>query len=66
MSREDLIDRLRIACAWFEWSEPPDMIAAGQLQDAADALRDFKITESTAAALLDGYRQRGAALRGAA
>lgn len=66
MSRQDLISRLRIACVWFEWAEPPDRVAAGLLQDAADALRDGKIEMSTAAALLDGYRQRSLVLRGAA
>jgi len=44
----------------------PDRIAAGQLQDAADALRHGKMEMSTATALLDGYRQRSLVLRRAA
>lgn len=58
MNREDTILALRTACCWFEWGEPPDMKAAGALQDAADAVRDGKLDLGTARTLLDGYRAR--------
>ena len=54
----ELIDRLRIACAWFEWSEPPDLVAAQQLQDAADAVRDGRMGLDAAQNLLNDYRAR--------
>jgi hypothetical protein len=66
MNREDVTGALRTACCWFEWSDPPDMKAAGALQDAADAVRDGKLDLGTAQALLDGYRARSLALRGGA
>jgi hypothetical protein len=65
MNREDVIAALRTACAWFEWSAVPDKVAAGALQDAADAVRDGKLDLDTARVLLDGYRARSLALRGA-
>ena len=65
LSRGNLIERLRLACAWFEWADPPDRVAAGQLQDAADALRDGKLDMATAQQVLDGYRARALTLGGA-
>ncbi len=65
MKRERVLAALRTACAWFEWGTPSDMKAAGALQDAADAVRDGKLDLDTAQALLDGYRARSLALRGA-
>lgn len=62
LSREDVISALRTACCWFEWAEPPDKVAAGALQDGADAVRDGKLNLDAARALLDGYRTRSLAL----
>lgn len=64
LDRDNLIAALRTACAWFEWAEPPDRVAAGQLQDVADALRDGKLDTETARLLLDGYGARALTLGG--
>ena len=56
LSREDAISALRTACCWFEWSDPPDLKAAGALQHAADAVRDGKMGLDAARMLLDEYR----------
>jgi hypothetical protein len=39
-------------CCWYEWSEPPDLEAAGVLQDAADAVRVRALSPEVADALI--------------
>jgi hypothetical protein len=44
--------KLRELAAWYEWSEPPNLVAAAVLQDAADAVRTRALSGKAADALI--------------
>lgn len=48
--------KLREMCAYFEWSDPPNLEAAGVLQDAADAVKVGALSVEAAAALVAVWR----------
>lgn len=50
--RRAAIDELRQLCAWYEWSEPPDLGAASVLQAAADAVSAGALSVEAADALI--------------
>ncbi len=45
-------ERLRQLCAFFEWSEPPNLAAADALQAAADAVKVGALSADAAALLI--------------
>lgn len=47
--------RLRELCAWYEWSEPPNMEAADALQGAADAYQMGALSDEAAALFADTW-----------
>ena len=57
-SREMLIQRLRYLCAWHEWAPMPNDVAARACQNAADSLKDEKMTVREALDVY--YRRQGA------
>jgi hypothetical protein len=50
--RRVAIDELRELCAWYEWSEPPDLAAASVLQAASDAVSASALSVEAADALI--------------
>lgn len=50
--RHDLEIRAREVCAFYEWSDPPNLAMADTLQSVADALKSGALSVEAGAALL--------------
>jgi len=56
-TRDQAIKKLRYLCAWHEWATIPNDVSARACQNAADSLKEQKLTVSEALDVY--YRHRG-------